>query len=1112
MKQFVRCLVLVAVAVFAWSCARELPGGEGSGVVYASVDAGVKGDDGGDTRSVINIDAENFNKAVLFAFNPSTGKVMTYGPEAGQASGQPIVMQTTSQSFAWVLPLQTAIDFYVLANYGDLNVQALLNKGTNLKKSDLDGLVFSCANVADLRALNESGYGIPMAGKLSIDASTIMTGAESLTFKVKRLFAKFTFSIDASYFTNQGANVEVVHIYSRNVNTEVPYFTEGFKQTSANKLVMLDHGTVSDLAQLNLMNPSSSITLYFPENCQGNKTGAAHWYDVANNADSMSPGGMGLCSYIDLLVRISVDGLVSYVSYLIYLGTDCTTNFDVGRNKVNSLHLNLQNTPKRFEFSQKTKAFAASEAVTLNYTTTLSEEEIAFEFKGAQSGIDYTYSFQTKDISTSRAIFITSGLESVTEDIICKGGKIVSEDDSVSDECRLVNDDDEELCPVTFVQRSSYRYGWSVVDLPNADNNTTLQWGYINPQNGNFVMRGGTHTVMTSWKDYGNGAYFDKSNNRLYLMSAYDTPCLRVFYSVDYVNDDNEDDTYTIMKVFSWNQRSARVVPRGLPWQVGTSDSDTHVYINVDDGHSLGYYDCSFVLVDGADASNVGVSLLDPVQFQIPLYARRTGYEYMELVYATYENDSEDPAHKVRTEIVDEDPGGGTFGYLHYAGVSPTVASDDIWYSYECGLSPYSCVFHFNVTAYQESLNIFEAIQGPNVVSQMQKSGVSADGSTFYLAKDFMQSFFVEHEGCNYNITVGSSSVSNKLSYQKTQINSTVDRVDFWMNANIPITDETEPPYGYAGDESDFDAITITFKTVDNTITRRLYCKLLNKRFSYRIGYNGYQMETAPRRTVIGRDPAVNELRADGDSYLRFNMWNPLRLVFDFDVNGFANGIIEYKPSVAGSTTSRTVSNSFTVPVTSREPKSENQGGCPLEEVRSGIFGGITSSVVNCLDVVRSSCENHHNYYGFPSGSGANYASHWNRHALPYEVEIRCSFSMDTFKSNQPGLSYRGNFNSGTIFKYITPYNYNGPNSVSPIGDFKYVYYDAGFYTHDWVEWGDRERVVGETDGDHVLLFGFNQNSSARPQSPVWQYDKQVLKLKLNGADSWSTMVTAIGN
>ena len=1107
MKRFVSYLVLMVVAVFAWSCMRELPGGEGSGVVYASVDAGVKGDDGTETRSVINIDAENFNKAILFAFNPSTGKILTYGAEAGQAAGQPIIMQTTSQSFSWVLPLQTAIDFYVLANYGDLNVQTLLNKGANLKKSDLDGLVFTCDNVADLRALNESGYGIPMAGKLSIDASTIMTGAESLTFKVKRLFAKFTFSLDASYFTNQGANVEVIHIYSRNVNTEVPYFTEGFKQTSANKLVMLDHGTVNDLAQLNLMNSSSSISLYFPENCQGNKSGAAHWYDVAEVGSAMSPGGISLCSYIDLLVRVTEsNGLVRNINYLIYLGTDCRTNFDVERNKVNSLHLNLANYNVAFEFTEHTKNFAAGEYVTLNYQTSLDEEEIAFSFKGEDSGTDFTNYFERTDMSATSATFwIRPELDGVDEDFICRGGRIESEDDSVYDECELVENSATSVLPYTVVQKSEYLHGWTIIDLPKtATHPVSVSWGYYD-SGGSYHQVGNARVAGNSdWKDLGShGKYYQASQHRLYLVSSYKNACLRL--SAD---DDNDN---TVIKDIPMYQKDVRLVPvkPAFSWYLKNSDTDTHVDIVLKDNGQQN--DFSVVVIDAE------TSVLDPMPyvnmnlFQIPVFARRSGYEYIERIYGVAESDYE-LDDKVDCEVVDEDDGGGTLGYVVSYGNNVTSSSDDIWYTVETPLSPYCLTVHFTVESATRVLDLRQAAGGTNSVSEMRKSNVNADGESFYLMNGFMQSYFVEHIGPSYSMTVSSNSVSGYLAYQKTTVSSTVDRYDFWMTGNIPITDDTEPPYGYAGDESDFNPITITFKNADNTITRHLYCKLLNKRFSYRIGYNGYQMESAPSRTVLGRYPEVNMLRNDGDSFLRFNMWNPLRFVFDFNVNGQANGFIEYKPSVSGSTTSRTVENYFSVPITAREPKSETQGGCALEEVRSGVWGGVTSSVVNCMDVIRTSCENHHNYVGFPSGGTANYASHWQRGAIPYDVFISCSFTMDTFRSNQPGLSYRGTFNSSTIFKYITPYNYCGTGTVSPIGDFKYVYYDYGFYTHDWIEWGDRERVAGVTDGDHVLTFGYNQNSSARPLSPTWQFDKQVLRLRINNADSWTTMVTAIGN
>ena len=329
-KLFYFLSVFLAVAAVN-SCRPEQEINEDDRMVFSDVPVNIGQDgEGDDTKSSVSIEVEKFQKAALFAFTSSDKKIVL-------KNGTPVAIETTSKSFSWSLPLNTEMDIYVIVNYGDLNLSSYL-RNTGLTESTLESLTFTCGSNAELKKLETQGKGLPMAGIMP--KVKITNQNSTLGIKVKKLFAKYDFYFDATEFTSRGWKVNGLYISACKSNTEVPYFKEGYKQGTLDKLQIVDLGSSTDVANLTYADGASShkVTLYFLENCQGNKSGASNWYDVANSGMD----GLNLCSYIDFGIKMTdPDGNDKNLMYWIYLGDDCKTNFDVRRNVARSIKLKL---------------------------------------------------------------------------------------------------------------------------------------------------------------------------------------------------------------------------------------------------------------------------------------------------------------------------------------------------------------------------------------------------------------------------------------------------------------------------------------------------------------------------------------------------------------------------------------------------------------------------------------------------------------------------------------------------------------------------------------------------------------------------------------------------
>lgn len=354
MKKLVYPLGII-LGLLAAGCQREDVKDSASEVEYGTFEISIGQDNGNDfvdpeTRSLISIETEDFVDAFLFAFDASTKKVLTYPEYAGDLYGTgPVAIYTTQKTFNWALPINKSMDVWVVVNAGE-QFTTFLNgclSNANLTENNLYGtnMMFTCESGTQLKRLDTQGFGIPMSGQMN--GISLASTSSTLSVRVKRLFAKYNIYFDTSALTSQGYVVKSTYLMGSKSNTQVPFFWNGnYQQTDISKLAVVDRSTEEDLIALDAGN---QVTLYFLENCQGNKSGASSWRTVYSD---LGANAVKLCSYMEVGVNVSraSDGIDESYSYRIYLGnSDMKSNFDVERNLFKTVKLYLKNDPP-YEF------------------------------------------------------------------------------------------------------------------------------------------------------------------------------------------------------------------------------------------------------------------------------------------------------------------------------------------------------------------------------------------------------------------------------------------------------------------------------------------------------------------------------------------------------------------------------------------------------------------------------------------------------------------------------------------------------------------------------------------------------------------------------------------
>ena len=386
MKRFNYLILGLAALVAGAACQRENPVDSTPAVRFGSVPVSLEQAEAGDgTRSLVSIDVENFKVASLFAFYHDTGEIAVYPEHAGDQEGSgPVAIEVTQKNFNWALPLDRQLDIYVIVNYGDALAATLAGyrADESLTEDELDQLKFTVANFNTMSDI--AANGIPMAGVVS---TTLANANSPLNVSVKRLYARYNIYFDLSDLWVHGASLQAMHVVTERVNTEIPFFQEGFRQTVSSKFQQYDRATATDLDIIQQGGNAKQLTLYVPENCQGDISGASDWKKVVGLGSRVMN-----CTYVDFGVKIvDANGLWKNYNFYLYLGTDFTTNFDVRRNYNTTVSIKVPYYPEPnpdphphgvdyFYWSDHNLvSLEPGQSVTLDYSTSLSALDVTFE-------------------------------------------------------------------------------------------------------------------------------------------------------------------------------------------------------------------------------------------------------------------------------------------------------------------------------------------------------------------------------------------------------------------------------------------------------------------------------------------------------------------------------------------------------------------------------------------------------------------------------------------------------------------------------------------------------------------------------------------------------------
>jgi len=328
---------------------------------------------GEDSKSVITSQAEDFHGAVLYALNPSTGRILSYGSNAGELSGTPVWISTRSRYFSWPLPEKTTMKIYCLVNPPEGFEDEIV--AASVTERLLKNKYFNCEGHSGLEALESSGTGMPLTGVKNVDAGEITTDDAFLSISVEHLFAKYSFSLDLSGL-EEGETLSVNKLAVNNGNTRVPYFTSGYKQTDSSYLTDSDYASESQLSRLSKGGQGNSVDIYVLENCHGTHDGATSWWTVHKDLNQSWPE-VSQCTFIQLSYSITgKDGDINSYMSRIYLGEgNMVSDFNVRRNLYKSICIRIGRRTGEsdpcFQFGEDTFYIGPGSIKQINYDSNI---------------------------------------------------------------------------------------------------------------------------------------------------------------------------------------------------------------------------------------------------------------------------------------------------------------------------------------------------------------------------------------------------------------------------------------------------------------------------------------------------------------------------------------------------------------------------------------------------------------------------------------------------------------------------------------------------------------------------------------------------------------------
>ena len=206
-------------------------------------------------------------------------------------------------------------------------------------------------------------------------------------------------------------------------------------------------------------------------------------------------------------------------------------------------------------------------------------------------------------------------------------------------------------------------------------------------------------------------------------------------------------------------------------------------------------------------------------------------------------------------------------------------------------------------------------------------------------------------------------------------------------------------------------------------------------------------------------------------NYTSVNGGNLYLIQSGVTVSGKVTSYIEWLNSWMGSWKNETLDQSFSYSTTV-VPDTDLQGGAKIDRVAS--YAPYTSIEDACLGANTYLTKNHNVRLG----------TTYERMAIPKRVQVNIAYKMDTFASDQAGLSYNGTFTPTTIYGYLTPFNRCGYLRGADMAImYQYRGNENDYQTYKMV-----------FSGDHNLDW------------KVWSWDRttNLVDLTLNGSSTWT--------
>ena len=222
----------------------------------------------GETKSILAVEEDDIKSLNLFAFDASTGNILSYGSNAGPSlEGTPVKAYISGaiKSFEWSLPINKEMDIYAVCNLTEMKTPQTVNG--LLSSSEL---VYTISNISTLNQ-----YGIPMTGLIT--SFTDDGNGQIITIPVKRIVAKYTLRIKDIF---DGFKIKDVRIC--NVNKKTTLFEKYEAVTASNG--MIAKGDWAEEDDLNDLNNGNAVAFYMLENMQTTvnnlSTNVTNWKNV----------------------------------------------------------------------------------------------------------------------------------------------------------------------------------------------------------------------------------------------------------------------------------------------------------------------------------------------------------------------------------------------------------------------------------------------------------------------------------------------------------------------------------------------------------------------------------------------------------------------------------------------------------------------------------------------------------------------------------------------------------------------------------------------------------------------------------------------------------------